>query len=87
MESEHLIIPMTISDTVSVCLAVRDAVRDSLALALGRLLVGLDVEVDEKTEVACKQCTTKDSSPFCPSTSTIGREQVRPVSRYKVRIS
>lgn len=51
---EMLHAPIAIGNTI--CLAV----RDSLALALGRLVVGLDVEVDEETQVAGEQQAAED---------------------------
>lgn len=59
---------LTVSSTVSICdtITIYHSVCDRF-LALGRGLVGLNVEVDEQDEVTRKQDTTEDSSRFCPS--------------------
>ena len=55
-------------------------------LALGRFVVGLNVEVDEKAEVAGEKQATEDRCTFSSSASPkVG--QLRFVSGRKVRIS
>ena len=66
--------PLTIGNTISL------AVCYYLALALDWLLVGLDVEVDEKTQIARQQEAANDSSRFRSGAATqVG--EVRPVVR------
>ena len=55
-------------------------------LALDRLLVRLDVEVDEQNEVAREKDTSKDSSGLCSSARTEMWE-VREVVRRIVGVS
>lgn len=50
---------------------------------LDRLLVGLDVEIDEQAQVARKQCATEESSIFGTRTvANVGK--IRSVSSSKV---
>lgn len=65
---------------MSVSDAVRLAVWNSLALSFDRLLVCLDVEVDEENQVAREQQASKDGSGFSARTATKAG-QVREVVR------
>jgi hypothetical protein len=55
-------------------LAISSAVRDGLAATSWRLLVGVDVELDEETEVAREERATEDSGTLSAGAGAHGRE-------------
>lgn len=57
-----------------------------LLSSLDWFFVGLDIEVDEEAEVACKQCAAEDGSALGTGTVSIDG-QTRVVSGREVRVS
>lgn len=66
-------------------------IQSTIAVSFGlptfdRLLVRLEIEVDEETEVAGKQRATKDSSPFASRTVAQVRQNTIIICRSEVHV-